>query len=170
MTDFGMAMGPLAVQDLAGIDVGHRARASRPFPEHDPGYFKASALMVEYGHFGRKTGRGFYKYEDGQMLPDPKVDKRIRKQAKRLGIKKREHTKESIQNRALLALISEGHQLYNEGIIERLSDLDVIWMNGYGFPRYRGGPMFQEQLMGSNKVKAMLAELREQFGEEIWPQ
>ncbi|NNJ72290.1 MAG: 3-hydroxyacyl-CoA dehydrogenase, partial [Enterobacterales bacterium] len=169
MIDFGMAMGPLQVQDLAGIDVGHRARAAQPFPSHDPGYFKASAMLVEHGHLGRKTGKGFYCYEDGQVTVDTKVDKRIRKQAKKLGIKRLEHTKESIQTRALMALISEGYQIYNEGIIERLSDLDVIWLNGYGFPRYKGGPMFQAQLIGEDKVKQTLAELRTQFGEKIWP-
>lgn len=169
MKEFGMAMGPLAVQDLAGIDVGHRARSSKPFPEHDPGYFKVSAHLVEQGNYGRKTGMGFYQYKDSNQVVNPALDAEIKQLADSLNISRTYPDKEQIQHRALMALISEGYQILQEGIISRISDLDVIWLNGYGFPRYRGGPMFIAERLGNERVMAELAKLREQYGERIWP-
>jgi len=170
MTDWGMAMGPLAVQDLSGIDIGYNARKSRPFPKHDPGYFKAAATLVENGRLGRKTGAGFYCYVDGKPQIDQEVDRLITSQARELGFQQRTFSNDEIVHRALFALISSGLQLFNEGIVQKHSDIDVIWLFGYGFPRYRGGPMFQAQLLGSEKLKTEMEKLRSQFGEEFWPE
>jgi 3-hydroxyacyl-CoA dehydrogenase len=169
MRDFGMAMGPLEVQDLAGIDVGHRARSTQPFPAHDPGYFKVSAMLVERGNYGRKTGKGFYIYEDGKQLPNPDIDQQIADLASSLAIRQTTPDRESIKQRALLALVSEGHQLFNEGITERLSDLDVIWINGYGFPRYLGGPMHMAEQMNTDTLESSLAALQQEYGDKLWP-
>jgi len=170
MTKWGMAMGPLAVQDLSGIDIGHNARSAQPFPKHDPGYFRAAATMVENGRLGRKTGQGFYQYVDGKPESDPAAASLIREKAQSLAIPQRSFTDEEIVERALLALISEGLALYKEGIVQRLSDIDVIWLHGYGFPRHKGGPMFQGKVMGADTVAAKLATLRQSAGAKIWPE
>jgi len=170
MTSWGMAMGPLAVQDLSGIDIGYKARNSRDFPEHDPGYFKPAAAMVENGRLGRKTKAGFYRYdESGKAQVDPAVGQLIKEKSIALAIKQHNFSDEEIVTRALFALISEGLQLFNDGIVQRLSDIDVIWLHGYGFPRYRGGPMFQAQQLGSEKVQQQMLKFQQQFGMAIWP-
>jgi len=170
MTGWGMAMGPLAVQDLSGIDIGYKARNSRAFPEHDTGYFKAAAAMVENHRLGRKTKAGFYRYDDnGKAHSDPLVAELISKISTDLAIKQHEFTNKEIVNRALFALISEGLQLFNDGIVQRLSDIDVIWLHGYGFPRYRGGPMFQAQLIGPDALSKKMITYQQQFGTAIWP-
>jgi 3-hydroxyacyl-CoA dehydrogenase len=170
MTGWGMAMGPLAVQDLSGIDIGHNARSAQPFPEHDPGYFRAAATMVENGRLGRKTGAGFYQYgEDNKPKVDDKTAELIRAKAAELGIEQRSFDDEEIVHRALFALISEGFALLEAGIVQRMSDIDVIWLHGYGFPRHKGGPMFQAQQLGAVNVANSLADLQHQYGDEIWP-
>lgn len=170
MTSWGMAMGPLAVQDLSGIDIGHNARSSQPFPEHDPGYFRAAATMVEAGRLGRKTGAGFYQYDDnGKPQMDPEVKRLLNERSESLAIKQITFTEQDIVHRALFALISEGLSLLKEGIAQRMSDIDVIWMSGYGFPRYKGGPMFQAKVMGAKTVEEALDTLRLTYSEKIWP-
>jgi 3-hydroxyacyl-CoA dehydrogenase len=170
MTEWGMAMGPLAVQDLSGIDIGHNARSAQPFPAHDPGYFRAAACLVENGRLGRKTGKGFYSYASGRAEVDSEAAKLIQSKAQSLNIAQREFTQEEIVERALMALINEGLSLLAEGIVQRMSDIDVIWLHGYGFPRYKGGPMFQAQQIGAEKLELKLTELRVIHGEKIWPQ
>ncbi len=170
MKGFGMAMGPLAVQDLSGIDIGHNARSAQPFPEHDPGYFRAAAVMVESNRLGRKTHAGFYDYdESGQPVPSPISAELIQAKAEELEIERREFTDKEIVHRALFALISEGLALLEEGIVQRRSDIDVIWLHGYGFPRHKGGPMFIAQQMGVDKVTTELTKLQIAYGEAIWP-
>jgi len=170
MTRWGMAMGPLAVQDLSGIDIGYNARKTRPMPEHDPGYFRAAAAMVEHGRLGRKTGAGFYRYdEQGKSHSDAEVATLITDKAVELDINQHVFTDDEIIKRALYALISEGLQLFKDGIVQRLSDIDVIWLHGYGFPRYRGGPMFQAQNLGKDVIDKEMASLQNQFGKAIWP-
>lgn len=169
MTAWGMAMGPLAVQDLSGIDIGHNARSAQPFPEHDPGYFRAAATMVENNRLGRKTGSGFYQYdEQGKPVADPEASELILQKAQELGIEQKTFTDEAIVERALMALICEGVSLYQQGIVQRLSDVDVIWLHGYGFPRYKGGPVFQARQMGIEKIEQTLKRLTSEFGETIW--
>jgi len=170
LTRWGMAMGPLAVQDLSGIDIGYNARKSRPVPADDPGYFQPASLMVEHGRLGRKTQAGFYRYDEaGNAFPDSVVDEIIADKALQMGISQQQFSDEEIVDRALLALISEGLALFSEGIVQRLSDIDAIWLNGYGFPRYRGGPMFQAQQMGIEKLVSKMETLQQQYGKTVWP-
>ena len=169
MTRWGMAMGPLAVQDLSGIDIGHNARSAQPFPEHDPGYFRAAAVMVENNRLGRKTAHGFYQYPQGKPVYDEEAAKLIREKALDLGIEQRSFSDKEIVERALFALICEGLTLHQEGIVNHLSDVDVIWLHGYGFPRHKGGPVFQAKQIGIDKVASTLEKLRQEHGEQIWP-
>lgn len=170
LTNWGMAMGPLAVADMSGLDIGYHARSSQPFPEYDKGYFKPAELMYKLSRYGRKTGNGYYDYDDkGMSKSDPLVDELISKEASKLGILQREFSDNDIAERAILALISEGLQLLKDGIVKRASDIDVIWLHGYGFPRHKGGPMFQAKQMGKNKLESELKKLRTGEGDRIWP-
>jgi len=171
LTSWGMAMGPLAVADMSGIDIGYHARSSQPFPEFDKGYFKPSELMYKKGRYGRKTGSGYYQYdENGKALADSSVNELILNQAQALNIKQQCFTDEDIVQRALYALISEGLQLLKDGIVQRASDIDVIWLHGYGFPRHKGGPMFQAKMIGKEKLEREFSQLRELEGVEVWPE
>ena len=144
MTAWGMAMGPLSVQDLSGMDVGYAARRQNPKPPDDPAYFRPSDLLVEYGMLGQKTHAGFYRYdpETGEKTANEAALALIRAEAKALGIAPVPIVDEQIPARLIEALAREGRDILAAGVIERLDDLDVIWVNGYGFPRWRGGPMF----------------------------
>ncbi|NOR20252.1 MAG: 3-hydroxyacyl-CoA dehydrogenase [Xanthomonadales bacterium] len=143
MKSWGMAMGPAAVLDMSGIDIGFNARKQNPNPPADPGYFRPADLLAEHGYFGRKTGRGFYRYDadNGQASEDPEIVELIRQEAQRLGVEPRKLSENDIQQRMIKAIASEGQSILKEGLATRASDLDVIWINGYGFPRWRGGPM-----------------------------
>jgi 3-hydroxyacyl-CoA dehydrogenase len=146
---WGMAMGPNAVGDLAGLDVGYRARRERANPPDDPTYYRPADLLVEQGRLGQKSGRGYYRYDGGrERVPDPEVVTLIRAEAARLGIARRNITDTEIIERCTLALVNEGAKLLEEGIAASPADIDVIWCNGYGFPRTRGGPMFHADTIG----------------------
>lgn len=168
MTDWGMAMGPASVTDLTGIDIGYKARRERPNPVEDPLFFRASDLMVENERLGQKTSAGFYKYVDGVKQDDPEVETLLKSEALRLGIAQREITTEEIQERLSLTLINEGAKILDEGIAARAGDIDVIWLNGYGFPRWRGGPMCYASELGLDHVYSRLCHYKDQFGEEYW--
>lgn len=153
--DFGLPMGPFAVGDLAGLDVGwavrrHRAQAH---PQEKRFYLIADRIC-ERGRFGQKTGAGWYRYEAGsrQPLPDPEVEALIREVSAELGIERRTIGDEEIRERCLYALINEGARVLEEGVAQRASDIDVIWINGYGFPVYRGGPMFYADRLGPRVI------------------
>jgi 3-hydroxyacyl-CoA dehydrogenase len=154
MQNWGMAMGPLAVADMSGIDIGYKARRERIDPPNDPLYFLAADLMVDSGRLGQKTGAGFYRYEDGKKQDDGVVTDIIRKAAGEAGVNQRDLAEEEIQQRLIFALINEGGKILEEGIARRASDIDVIWLNGYGFPRYRGGPMCYADEIGLDSVLA----------------
>lgn len=143
MKNWGMAMGPTAVLDMSGIDIGYNARKQNPHPPADPCYFRPADLLAERGYLGRKSGRGFYRYdpETGQAHEDPEVIELIRAEARRLGVVQRELPEKTIQQRMIRAIANEGQAILAEGIAGKSSDLDVIWVNGYGFPRWRGGPL-----------------------------
>jgi len=160
LQDFGMAMGPNAVGDLAGLDIGFQARRAWAGKPGDPRFYRVSDALAELGRFGQKTGRGFYRYDGpgGERRADPEVRELIRSEAARLGVKQREVADAEIVDRCILALVNEGAKILEEGIAASPADIDVIWCNGYGFPRHRGGPMFHADVIGLKAVaKAMRA-------------
>ncbi len=143
MKNWGMAMGPTAVLDMSGIDIGYKARKQNPNLPSDPCYFRPANLLAELGYLGRKTGRGFYHYdpETGHASEDPEIIELIRAEASKLGVEQKTPSESEIQDRMIQAIAREGTSILEEGLATRSSDLDVIWINGYGFPRWRGGPM-----------------------------
>ncbi len=168
---FGMAMGILGVFDMAGIDVGvnvHRSNAGRYPP--DPTYYQADVALYEAGRLGQKNGRGYYRYEPGDRTrhDDPEAIAILRATAARLGVPQREHTDEEILERCLLPLINEGIRILEEGVALRAGDVDVVWTAGYGFPRYRGGPLFYADLIGLPTVLAGMEKYRGVFGPMHW--
>jgi len=154
---FGMAMGPCAVFDLAGMDVGYKARRERTDLPDDPRYFRIADVLVEAGRLGQKTGKGNYRYVDRERQPDPEVDLLIAAEAARLGIQRRAVTDAEIVERCIYALVNEGARLLDEHVAERAADIDVVWANGYGFPRWRGGPMYYADQVGLATVHAAIA-------------
>ena len=142
MRAWGMAMGPLQVVDLTGLDIGCKARKHQPNLPNDPTYFALSTVFVEQGRLGQKTEAGFYRYENGVRVVDDRAIEMIRSAADELGIRQRKFSSDEICRRLVAAIVDEGKAVLEEGIVQRSSDIDVIWLNGYGFPRYRGGPMW----------------------------
>jgi len=153
--DFGFAMGPFRVGDLAGLDVGWyiRKRQAATRPAHQR-YSKVADQVCELGRFGQKTGAGWYSYEAGKRnaIPDPAVEALIVKASKQAGIQRRRITDQEILGRCLYALVNEGAKILEEGIALRASDIDIVYIYGYGFPRFRGGPMFYADTVGLDKV------------------
>ena len=158
LVNFGFPMGPHAVGDLVGLDVGVRAAAEAP-ASTDPRDGAIARRLVAEGRLGCKTGAGLYRYEPGsrQGVPDPAVQTIIREEARRLGMAPREISDEEIVQRCLLALINEGAALLDEGIALRAGDIDTVWLNGYGFPRWKGGPMHHADALGLRRVLELLA-------------
>src|SRR5450631_4512451 len=168
---WGMAMGILAVFDMAGIDVGvnvHRANAERYPP--DPSYYQADAALHGAGRLGQKNGKGYYQYLPGDRTrrDDPEAIEILRGTARRLGIPQRAHTADEIVERCLYPLINEGIRILEEGVALRASDVDVVWCAGYGFPRYRGGPMFYADTIGLKTVHDGILKYRDLFGAMHW--
>ena len=171
LEQFGMAMGILAVFDMAGIDVGvnvHRTNAHRYPP--DPTYYQADAALHAAGRLGQKTGKGFYRYEKGDRTrhDDPEAIELLKRRAAELGIEPRLHTDQEIQERCIFPLLNEGLRILEEGIAQRASDLDVVWCMGYGFPRYRGGPMFYADTLGLPALLSGMEKYRDMFGPMHW--
>jgi len=172
LTNFGMAMGPLAVGDLAGLDVGWRIRKEyqhlTPKGERVP---LVADRLCEMGRFGQKTGRGWYRYEEStrKALGDPEVEQLIEECARKAGIARRTITTDEILERTLYALINEGAKILEEGIALRAVDIDIIYINGYGFPAYRGGPMWYADTVGLKKVEERIRAFEKQHGEHWKP-
>ena len=167
--DFGMAMGPLAVGDLAGLDVGWRIRKEYRHLEK-PGVRQAFAgdRLCEMGRYGQKTGAGWYKYDENRRaIPDPEVTALVKKWAVEAGIPQRQIPHEEIVDRCLYALVNEGARILEEGYALRAGDIDIIYINGYGFPAYRGGPMWYADSVGLKKVYERILEFQRQHG-ELW--
>jgi 3-hydroxyacyl-CoA dehydrogenase len=170
LQEFGMAMGPNAVGDLAGLDVGYRVRRERRDLPDDPRYYRIADLLVEAGRLGQKTGKGMFSYEPGSRQPqaDSAVEQMIVAEAKRLGVPRCELAKEEIVDRCILALINEGARILAEGMAESPADIDAIWCNGYGFPRWRGGPMFYADCLGAAQILERIQHFSVQPGLEYW--
>ncbi|WP_183004362.1 3-hydroxyacyl-CoA dehydrogenase NAD-binding domain-containing protein [Achromobacter sp. UMC71] len=172
MTRFGMAMGPLAMADLAGMDINWaaRKRLAPTRPAHLR-YSKVADRICEQGRFGQKTGGGYYRYEAGSRQPlyDPVVDGLIEQCAREAGIERRAVTDDEIVSRCVLALVNEGARIIDEGIVQRASDVDVVYVHGYGFPGARGGPMFHAQTLGISETLARIQALQHEHGEHWTP-
>ena len=154
MTAFGMAMGPFAVGDLAGLDIGYAIRQRRYVEKPHTTYSRVGDKVVELGRLGQKTGKGWYRYEAGSRtpLPDPEIDQLIARHRTAIGVTPRTIDDEEIVQRLVYALVNEGARILEEGIALRSSDIDVVYLTGYGFPRSKGGPMFYAQAVGLNNV------------------
>jgi 3-hydroxyacyl-CoA dehydrogenase len=166
---WGMAMGILAVFDMAGIEVGvnvHKSNADKYPP--DPAYYQADFAIHEAGRLGQKNGKGYYRYEGRSRIDDPEAIAILRARARKLGIEPRAHDAREILERCLYPLMNEGFRVLEEGVAVRASDIDVVWTSGYGFPRYRGGPMFYADTIGLETLLAGMQKYRQRFGPMHW--
>ena len=169
LSGFGMAMGPLATGDLAGLDVGWRIRKEYRHLEV-PGIRQpfAEDRLCELGRYGQKTGAGWYTYDDRRHATlDPLVTELVRKWVGEAGILQRQISAGEITDRCLYALVNEGARILEEGYARRASDIDIIYLNGYGFPAHRGGPMWYADTVGLQQVCDRVFEFHRQHG-EIW--
>jgi 3-hydroxyacyl-CoA dehydrogenase len=172
LTGFGMAMGMFAVDDMAGLDVAWRVR-------QELGHFTEAGVrrplvadtLYEMGRYGQKTGRGWYRYEPGSRapIPDPEVLSLIERAATEAGIARRGFTDDEIVERAVYALINEGARVLDDGGALRASDIDVVYVNGYGFPAWRGGPMFHADRAGLRTIHEKVAEFHRTLGDRWAP-
>lgn len=165
LKDFGLAMGPLAVRDLIGIDTCWRIRDQRRRlrPDSQP----PTPLMDRLFHAGRlgqKSGAGYYRYEDRKALPDTEVVRLIEEIAKEMGVARRPVSDQEILDRTLLALVNEAAKILHEGIAVRAGDIDLAYVYGYGFPAWRGGPMHWAQSIGLDKVREKIRSFHARFG------
>ena len=170
MEKFGMAMGPFRVGDLAGNDIGwairKRAYAGDPKARKLP----IADRLAEMGRFGQKTGSGWYRYEPGRRdaLPDPVVDKVIEDTRKELGVTPRKISDAEIVERCIYALVNEGARILEEGIAARASDIDMVYLTGYGFPLHRGGPMLYADIVGLPNVARAMERFAAQTNDAFW--
>jgi 3-hydroxyacyl-CoA dehydrogenase len=169
MYDFGFAMGPCAVGDMAGLDIGWKARiAANAAQNRRPPYHAANDALAAKGWHGQKTGSGFYRYEPGDRTPkpNPEAEAVIAAEAQRLGVRRRGTIDDrEILERCVFSLINEGAKILEEGIAYRSGDIDVIWLNGYGFPRFRGGPMFHADTVGVKHVHDAVLKYHRELGD-----
>jgi 3-hydroxyacyl-CoA dehydrogenase len=170
LTAFGMAMGPLAVVDLAGLDVGWRIR--KEYRHLEPPGRKACQVedrLCEAGHYGQKTGAGWYRYEPGSRTPQPNpaVARLAEEVARQAGIVRRTIGADEIVERTVYALINEGARILEEGIALRAGDIDIVYVYGYGFPAYRGGPMWYADTVGLQKILERVRQFEQQHG-DLW--
>ncbi|MGH6664429.1 MAG: 3-hydroxyacyl-CoA dehydrogenase family protein, partial [Pseudolabrys sp.] len=161
LTEFGFPMGPFAMGDLAGLDVGWRNRKSQGLRA------EIADALCEAGHYGQKTGRGFYRYEANSRtaLPDDDTKTIIVAASRRLGIARRAIDEKEIVERLIFPMINEGARILDEKIAQRPGDIDVIWVYGYGFPVWRGGPMFYADGVGLPYIRDRLTALARQSGD-----
>lgn len=168
--DFGFPMGAFTMADMAGLDVGYKVREERrkagKVEKRDSVWIDK---IVEMGRHGQKTNAGVYKYEDGRTpIPDPIVKALIAECAKEAGIEQRDISDQEILERCLYPMINEGAKILEEGIAARPLDIDIIWINGYGFPGYKGGPMFWADQIGLQNIVDAYAKYAKQFGDHYW--
>ena len=167
---FGMAMGPLAMRDLAGMDTSIRIREIRrktmPADEHMP---EIVERLVEAGRIGQKNGKGYYRYEGRTRISDPETMAIIKAYSAEKGLARRELSDEEVRDRLFMPLVNEGAKELEDGTALRASDIDTVWLNGYGFPVHRGGPMFWGARVGLDRVVAMAEKLAQQNGKRWGP-
>ena len=171
LEDFGMAMGILAVYDMAGIDIGHLTRVARAhlLPK-DPTFYRPTALLTERGWLGQKSGRGYYRYDSAERkrTPDPEAIAMFAEEARRLGVPQRKPSKQEIQERCIYSMINEGARILEEGVACRASDIDIVYTAGYGFPGYRGGPMFYADTVGLKVIYDKIMEFQKTLDPQYW--
>jgi 3-hydroxyacyl-CoA dehydrogenase len=167
---FGMGMGPLAVDDLIGIDVSYHIEEQ--FGRSDPAGVRRPALLealYNAGHFGQKTGRGWSQYgADRKSRPNPEIDSLAEGTAAQTGVERRRISADEIVDRCLCSLINEGARILEEGTARRASDIDIVFVHGYGFPAWRGGPMFYADTVGLDAVLAKVQGFGKRFGSDLW--
>ena len=162
LVDFGLPMGPFAMSDLAGLDIGWSAATSKRATIRE--------ILCEEGRRGQKTGAGFYDYDEARNAkPSAHVEGIIREFAKAKGIEQRKVSDAEILERLIYPMINEGAKILEEGKAQRASDIDIVWINGYGWPVYRGGPMFYADTIGLKTVLARLKEFQAKFGDDFKP-
>jgi 3-hydroxyacyl-CoA dehydrogenase len=171
MVDFGYPIGPFATADLSGLDIGYDSRQRRA--AENPNYRKMpiADMIVEAGRLGQKTGAGWFRYEKGDRTPhpDPELARMIKQKAAELGIPQRSFSDEEILRRLLFASVNEACKILEEGKAYRASDIDVMWLNGFGFPRYRGGLMYWADGIGVAEVYRQIQAWHQQYGERWAP-
>ena len=170
LAKFGMAMGPFTMYDMAGNDIGWEIRKRRYQERPDFVYSKIADRICEQGRFGQKTGKGFYKYEAGNRkpIPDPDVEQIFSAYRKEISVKPRTISDEEIVERLIYALVNEGAYILEEGIAQRASDIDMVYLTGYGFPPYRGGPMFYADTVGLDKVLKSIEGFQKGYQGQAW--
>ena len=166
--DWGMAMGPHAVMDLSGLDIFDKLYNEWRDRPDDPVCYRMVSVLVKMGRLGQKTGAGTYRYEGRKSLPDPEVMEIARREAQTLGVRQLEVSDDEIVERLFYSMINEGARVLEEGIAIRPGDIDVIFVNGFGLPRYRGGPMKYADMIGPDKVCAALERYRARYGDLWW--
>ena len=167
---WGLAMGPFTMGDMAGLDIGWEIRKRRYAERPNFVYSKVGDRICEQGRYGQKTGKGWYRYEAGSRkpIPDPEVEKIISDYRSEIGIKPRQVSDAEIVERLIYALVNEAAYILEEGIALRASDIDMVYLTGYGFPPYRGGPMFYADTVGLPKVLASIEKFQKGYQGQVW--
>ncbi|MDA0978938.1 MAG: 3-hydroxyacyl-CoA dehydrogenase NAD-binding domain-containing protein [Proteobacteria bacterium] len=166
--DFGLAMGPFAMNDMVGLDLGWRARKMAGGTNEVTA--RIPDELCELGRYGQKNGKGYYRYEEGDRtpLPDPEADEVIKRVAEELGFERRDFSDEEILKRCMYPLVNIGAKLLEEGHALRAGDIDTVYVNGYGFPTYVGGPMWFADAQGLDKVLADIERFHAETGDDVW--
>ena len=170
IVDFGFNMGPFAMNDLVGLDLGWRARKMAGMkPEDRPLTAIVPDKLCDMGRYGQKTGAGFYQYAEGsrQGQPDPAVAALIEETSKELGIERRRIDDDEVRKRCLYPLVNIGAQLLEANVALRASDIDVVYIYGYGFPKYRGGPLYYADQVGIENIYRDILALHQEYG-DVW--
>jgi 3-hydroxyacyl-CoA dehydrogenase len=170
LAKWGMAMGPFTMYDMAGNDIGWEIRKRRAKERPDFVYGRFADRIAEKGWFGQKTGRGWYRYEPGNRkpIPDAEVEQMLAAYRKEMGYPQRQISDDEIVERCMYALANEGAQILEEGIALRASDIDMVYLTGYGFPPYRGGPMFYADTVGLDRVLKSIEKFQQGYQGAQW--
>jgi 3-hydroxyacyl-CoA dehydrogenase len=171
LQDWGLAMGPFAMMDMAGQDIGWHVRKRRRAEDPERQVYPAWLDRVcEMGRFGQKAGKGVYQYPPGSRtpVPDPEIERLIVDYSKEIGVARRAVADPEIVERCIYALVNEGAKILEEGIALRASDIDAVYLTGYGFPLYRGGPMFYADTVGLGNVLAAMAKYGNGRNGQFW--